>query len=65
MADKLRLMDCTSDELAGALHMIEGHDDGLERDEYLAWREVRDMVLRVVESNRELAAEDAAQQAIG
>lgn len=55
----LRFIDCTNDELANALHTIEGHEDCFDRDEKAAWREIKYMVLQQVANQRALDAQDA------
>lgn len=49
-----RLIDFSADELAGALHEIEGHDFSFEDEhEQFAWNELRLMVIRVARQRRE------------
>ena len=51
----MRLMDCTNDELAAALHMLEGHEDGFEGREMKAWQYIKQRVLDCVEQAREMS----------
>lgn len=50
----MRLIDFTDEELASALHMIEGHEDSLEGRELAEWKRVKGLILRVAQDCREL-----------
>ncbi len=47
-----RLIDFTDAELAGALHMLEGNEDGFEGAEKRAWLRIKGLVLSVAAQNR-------------
>jgi hypothetical protein len=49
-----RLIDFTDEELAAALHMIEGHEDGLGDKEFGEWKRVLGLILRTAQQQREL-----------
>lgn len=49
-----RLIDFTDEELGSALHLIEGHEDGLEGRELAEWTRVKALILRAAQEAREL-----------
>lgn len=50
----MRLIDCSNDELANALHEMEGNEDEMERSELIIWRRIKELVLYRVEIRREI-----------
>lgn len=55
-----RLIDFTDEELAAALHDIEGHEDCLEPAELDGWRQVLALVLERARAHREVEAENSS-----
>jgi hypothetical protein len=56
------LAECSDEELAWAIHFLDGHVDDLDPAELRAFRIMRDLILGRVASKRELDADDAAAQ---
>lgn len=54
----MNLADLTDEELARAVHFIDGHMDSLDPQELRAFRVIRDMVLRTAEQLRAVDADD-------
>lgn len=50
------LIDFTDEQLSNALHFIEGHEDSLEGAEARAWAQVKQMILRTAQQQKELEA---------
>jgi len=53
------LAECTDEEIAWAVHFIDGHIDDLDPSELRGFRIIREMILGRVVAKRELDASDA------
>ena len=51
---ELRLVDCKDEELANALHFLEGMEDNMETEDTDRWVGIKQEILRIVESAREM-----------